>query len=133
MPAPLLRYALLAGAAYFICMAAAHFFGIKVALLFIYYDTPFHAYQDKIISFAVIAYVALFLLAARHRLAVATAIAVLGVTVLGLSAVNLSEALRSVLTPDQTTTPYWIQTALVAGYFVILLVLHLSDRSAANP
>ena len=50
----LLHFALLAGVAYFCAMAVAHFFGIKWPLLFVYYDVPFHAYQDKIISFAVV-------------------------------------------------------------------------------
>jgi hypothetical protein len=55
-PSPaLLRLALWAGAAYFCCMAVAHFFGLKYPLLFVYYDVPFFAYQDKIISFAVVA------------------------------------------------------------------------------
>jgi hypothetical protein len=54
------KYAFLAGVAYFCCMAFAHFFGVKVPVLFVYYDTPFYAYQDKIISFAVCAYIALF-------------------------------------------------------------------------
>jgi hypothetical protein len=52
------KYAFLIGVAYFCCMAVAHFFSIKVPVLFVYYNTPFHAYQDKIISFAVCAYVA---------------------------------------------------------------------------
>ena len=63
------RYAFLAGAAYFMFMAIAHFFGIKVPVLFVYWDTPFYAYQDKIISFAVCAYVALFCLRTRRIVA----------------------------------------------------------------
>lgn len=40
------QYAFLAGVVYFSCMAFAHFFGIKVPVLFVYYDTPYYAYQD---------------------------------------------------------------------------------------
>ncbi|MFM8706388.1 MAG: hypothetical protein ACKOHG_21525, partial [Planctomycetia bacterium] len=86
-PLPL-RLALWAGVAYFCCMAVAHFFGLKYPLLFVYYDVPFHAYQDKIISFAVVAYVCLFAHAAGHRSGVPAALVALGVTVLGLGAVN---------------------------------------------
>ncbi|NET55958.1 MAG: hypothetical protein F6K47_07250 [Symploca sp. SIO2E6] len=50
---------------YFVCMAVAHFFSLKYPILFIYYNVPFYAYQDKIISFAVVAYVALFFEASR--------------------------------------------------------------------
>jgi len=124
----LLRYSLLAGVMYFICMAVAHYFGIKQPLLFVYYDTPFYAYQDKIISFAVVSYVALFYSAAQHRTVVPAALIVLGVTVLGLASINMSDALAAVLQEGQSTTPYWIQTGLIAVYFTLLLVLYLRDK-----
>jgi len=57
MNTQILRILLFAGIAYFCCMSLAHFFGFKVPILFIYYDTPYYAYQDKIISFAVVAYI----------------------------------------------------------------------------
>ena len=44
---------------YFCCMAIAHFFGIKLPILFVYYDTPYYAYQDKIVAVAVVAYICL--------------------------------------------------------------------------
>jgi len=120
-----------AGVAYFCCMAIAHFFSTKVPLLFIYYDTPFYAYQDKIIAFAVFAYVCLFIAAARVREVVPAALATIWVTVLGLSAVNLSEALRSVLA-GQGTGAYWLQTALVAAYALALTLAWRRTRSHSN-
>jgi hypothetical protein len=51
--------------------------------------------------------------------------------VLGLASVNVSDALASVLDKGQSTTPYWIQTGLIATYFVILLVLYLRDKESA--
>jgi hypothetical protein len=111
-------------------MAVAHYFGIKQPLLFVYYDTPFHAYQDKIIAFAVVSYIALFYSAAQHRSVVPAALIVLGVTVLGLASVNVSEALACVLDECQPTTPYWIQTLLIASYFATLLVWYLRDKEA---
>ena len=112
-------------------MAGAHYFGIKQPLLFVYYDTPYYAYQDKIISFAVASYVALFYSAAHHRAVVPAALLVLGITVLGLASVNVSEALENVLQEGQSTTPYWIQTVLIAVYFTVLLVLYVRDRKNA--
>lgn len=123
----LLRWSLWMGVAYFCCMAVAHFFGLKVPLLFVYYDVPFHAYQDKIISFAVVAYVCLFATAARHPVAVPAALVALGVTVAGLAAVNLSEALATVLA-DRSTFAYWLQTGLIAVYFLWLVVLYARSR-----
>ena len=125
-----MKWALLAGVAYFVCMAIAHFFGIKLPLLFIYYDTPFFAYQDKIISFAVCAYIGLFYAASKHRDVALIAIMVLTLTVSGLSAINLSSDLLSILQEDQTTLPYWIQTAAIAVYLIVLIALYLRDRSS---
>ncbi len=132
-PPVFLRLALWAGVAYFCCMAVAHFFGLKYPLLFVYYDVPFYAYQDKIVSFAVAAYICLFANAAVHRNAVPAAIVALGVTVLGLSAVNRSEALASVL-DGRSTLAYWMQTGLLAAYFALLLALYAAgERASQNP
>lgn len=129
MNSPLLRYLLLAGVFIFCAMAAAHATGLKVPLLFVYYDTPYYAYQDRIISFCLLTYACLFYLAARHSLAVPTALCALAITVLGLSAVNFSEALSAVL-DKQGTGVYWAQTGVFAVYFVLLLVVWRRDRAA---
>jgi len=127
MNSQLTKYAFLSGAAYFCCMAVAHFFSFKVPVLFVYYDTPFYAYQDKIISFAVCAYIALFYSASQHRAVALNAIIVLAITVLGLSAVNSSNALASVLQEGQSTVPYWLQTGAIAIYLSVLLILYIRD------
>ena len=127
----LLTLTLWAGVAYFCAMATAHFFGLKVPLLFVYYDVPYHAYQDKIISFAVVAYVCLFASAARIPEVVPAALVALGVTVLGLSAVNVSDALAAVL-DGRSTAMYWAQTGLIAVYAAILLGLYLISRMAKS-
>lgn len=119
----MLNLGLWAGVAYFCAMATAHFFGIKWPLLFVYYDVPYQAYQDKIISFAVVAYVCLFASAARFREIVPAALAALGVTVLGLAAVNTSDALAAVLV-GRSTAAYWAQTGLIAAYALVLIALY---------
>lgn len=130
-PPVLLRLALWAGAAYFCCMAVAHFFGLRYPLLFVYYDVPFHAYQDKIISFAVVAYICLFANAALHRTAVPAAITAIGVTVLGLSAVNSSDELAALL-DGRSTIAYWLQTGIIAAYFVVLAALHAASKRGSH-
>ncbi|MFW2084045.1 hypothetical protein ACNPQK_24265, partial [Acinetobacter guillouiae] len=85
-------------------------------------------YQDKIISFCAFTYACLFYAAAQHRPTVPAALVAISVTVLGLSAVNISDALRSVLN-GAPTTAYWIQTVMIAGYAVWLIVFYL--RSGA--
>lgn len=126
----LLRLGLLACVAYFICMAFAHYFGLKLPILFVYYDTPFYAYQDKIISFAVLSYVGLFYAASRDIAVVPIALAVLGMTVLGLSSVNLSDALADVLAEGQSTWPYWTQTGMLAAIWATLTGLYLTRQQA---
>ena len=121
----------MSGVIYFSFMAVAHFFGIKIPVLFIYNDTPFYAYQDKIISFAVCAYIALFYSATRHRDVALSAILVLCITVIGLSSVNLSGSLASVLREGQSTMPYWLQTGAIACYTVALSFLYFRDGKRA--
>lgn len=123
MNPPLLKASLWAGAAYFCCMAVAHFFSFKYPVLFVYYDVPFYAYQDKIIAFAVVTYICLFVTAARHAVAVPAALVALGVTVLGLGAVNVSDALQSVL-QGKSTSMYWAQTLAIAAYEGWLIALY---------
>jgi hypothetical protein len=45
-------------------MDPAHYFGTKQPMIFVYYNTPLYAYLEKIISFAVVSYIALFYSAA---------------------------------------------------------------------
>jgi hypothetical protein len=125
-----LRLGLLACCAYFVCMAIAHFFGIKLPILFVYFDTPYYAYQDKIISFAVLAYVGLFYAASRDIAVVPIALTVLATTVLGLASVNLSDALASVLVEGQAVWPYWAQTGMIAAIWLVLTILYLGRSRA---
>jgi len=112
-------------------MAVAHFLGRKYPLLFVYYDTPFYACQDKIISFTVLAYVALFYQASRSRESIPAALVVMGLTILGLARINLSEDLAQVLEPGQSTMPYWIQVGLFAVYWLVLAGLWWRDARPA--
>ena len=119
---------LYSGASYFVAMATAHFFGLKYPLLFVYYDTPFHAYQDKIIAFCVAVYVALFVNATQSRAVVPTAVASMWITTIGLSLVNVSDDLAKVLKPGQTTTAYWLQTAVVGAITAVLTVSYFKSK-----
>lgn len=129
MTTGLLRVGLLAGVAYFLAMAAAHFTSFKVPILFIYYDTPFYSYQDKIISFCAVVYAILFYTAAEHIQAVPGALAAMAVTVAGLSAVNVSDDLARVLNGGSTQV-YWIETGLIAVYGLALTALYLTQTPA---
>lgn len=127
----LLKYALLAGTGYFLAMAIAHWTSFKFPLLFIYYDVPYHEYQDKIISFCAFTYACLFWCASAHLVTVPAALVSLGATVLGLSAVNSSSALASVL-QGRSTEAYWIQTGLIAAYWAALFALYRASDPHAK-
>ncbi|MEM9474969.1 MAG: hypothetical protein AAGA71_06735 [Pseudomonadota bacterium] len=129
-PSPLLRTLLLTCVAFFVCMGTAHFLGLKWPVLFVYWDTPFYAYQDKIIAFTLITYVSLFLGASRHRLMVPYALVSIWGTVAGLVAVNMSDALASVL-DGHGTLAYWAITVAFGGLAVVLTVLWLQDIGSA--
>ena len=101
-------------------------------ILFVYYDTPFYAYQDKIISFSVFAYIALFYSASQHRSVALNAIVVLAATVFGLSSINTSQALASVLIEGQSTLPYWLQTGAIGFYLIVLIALYIWDGKGAK-
>lgn len=128
-PSPLLRSLLLVCVAFFLCMGTAHFFSIKVPILFVYWDTPFYAYQDKIIAFTLVTYISLFFGAARHRIMVPYALVAMWGTVGGLSLVNSSAALADVL-GGRSAAVYWCIIALFGGLAIVLTVLWSRDRKA---
>ena len=45
-----LKWSLMSIAVYFLAVSGAHFFDIKIPMLYVYYDLPSTLYQDKIIS-----------------------------------------------------------------------------------
>ena len=127
-PSGLLSLALYANVVYFVAMAAAHWTGFKIPVLFIYFDTPFFAYQDKIIAFCAGTYAILHLAAARHRVVVPYAVASLALTTAGLCAINASSDLRKVLPAGASTNAYWIQTGLIGALTGVLALLHAAPE-----
>jgi hypothetical protein len=123
-PTGLLSIALYANVGYFAAMSAAHWAGVKVPVLFIYYDTPFHAYQDKIIAFCAGTFAILNLAAARHRVVVPYAVASFALTTAGLSAINASGDLRKVLPEGASTGAYWLQTGMIGALTGTLALLY---------
>ncbi|MCF7823884.1 MAG: hypothetical protein K9N35_06890 [Candidatus Marinimicrobia bacterium] len=53
------------GAVYFFAVALVHALGIKIPGLFVYFNVPSHAYQDRIISFLAFGWSVFFFLAAK--------------------------------------------------------------------
>ena len=62
-----LTFLLYAGAVYFFGVALVHSMGLKIPGLYVYYNVPSYAYQDRIISFLAFGWGGFFLLAAKKR------------------------------------------------------------------
>lgn len=63
-PQPL-QLLLYAGALYFSGVAVVHALGVKIPGLFVYFNVPSHAYQDRIISFLAFGWSAFFFLTGK--------------------------------------------------------------------
>ena len=61
----ILNFLLYAGAVYFFGVALVHSMGLKIPGLYVYYNVPSYAYQDRIISFLAFGWGGFFLLAAK--------------------------------------------------------------------
>lgn len=128
-----LHWSLLAGAAYFALVAVAHTFGIKLPVVFIYFDLPSHAYQDQIIGFLCFGWSALFHAAARDPQAarpLVGSVLVAGLAaVLGLAAINLRTDFASVA-GNAREWAYWLGCAGALAYWGWVFWLYRRLRRA---
>ena len=118
-----LKTLLLAGFAYFFAMAAAHMVGWKIPGLFIYFDIPSYAYQDRIISVLVMGWSLFFLQAGlsptRNRNTIRTILTAGFLAIIGLS-INTLTINFAVLNPSAGETLIWIQIAALCIYLLLL-------------
>ena len=130
-PSALLKLLLQVSVAFFACMGLAHFFGLKIPVLFVYWDPPFYAYQDKIIAFTLVTYMALFFGASRHLVMVPYALVSIWSTVIGLALVNMSAALAEA-TGSASTLWYWLITASFGGLACVLTALWVREKQSVT-
>src|SRR5262245_42259186 len=127
MTASLLRWSLRAGAAYFLCVSAAHWAGAKIPGLFIYYSIPSQAYQDRGIGTLAMGW-AIFLFAASRTPSLITAVLAAGVAgLLGFSAINLSGEMRALASPHDLMM-FWVEIIALALYVSWVAVLAAASR-----
>ena len=129
--AKILRWSLMAGALYFGCIALAHAVGLKIPGLFIYFNVPSHPYQDHIIAFLAFGWATLFYVASddpvAHPLPVKAVLLSSAVAIGSLSGINAFSDFGS-FSPSISVLPFWVQTLLLLGYVVWLLVFYLRSR-----
>lgn len=115
-----LRWSLRAGAGYFLSVTAAHWAGFKVPGLFVYYDIPSYAYQDRGIGIMSFGW-AMFLLGASAELALMPYVVAAGVAgILGFSIINLSPEIAA-LAPAGQAGGYWAVVGGLGAYLAWLI------------
>lgn len=122
----ILKYSILAGALYFLCISLFHLLGVKVPGLFIYYNIPSLQYQDKIISFLSFGWTLFFYSAAKNKTIVPFVLVAGVFALLGLVNINFSTDFNS-LVSGITTTPFWIQTILLFFYVTWLIIFYIKS------
>jgi hypothetical protein len=124
-----LKWSLLGGAVYFLMVAVAHFFALKVPFLYIYYDLPSEAYQDKIIAFTTFGwsmfFVAGYSSVKRMSLRSVRYIVIAGAgAVAGLGLINLFTNFNQ-LYADAQPLFYWIETGALSAYLIWVAALYV--------
>ncbi len=122
--AKLMQWSLRAGGLYFFMVAAAHMMGLKLPLLFVYYNVPSYAYQDRIISFLAFGW-AVFLLSASddpagERRLVRAVLVAGGGAVAGLVVINLTTDFAA-LGPAILPRNFWLETVALLAYWLWLI------------
>ena len=127
----ILKYSLLAGALYFFSVSVVHMLGIKVPVLFIYFNVPSYAYQDRIISFLAFGW-SVFLFTAftdpQKNVALVKAILVAGAgALIGVSVINAATDFQS-LDPAINPVIFWLEAAGLFVYWLWLVVFYLRSK-----
>ena len=128
-PKDVLRRSLQGGAAYFVCVTIAHWAGVKLPGLFVYYNIPSYAYQDRGIGIMAFGW-AMFLLGASRELSLVPFLLTAGAAgILGFSVINLSTEVAALASPDGVAG-FWVVVVGLAAYLGWVIVWwRLSRRS----
>jgi len=127
----ILSYSLFAGAFYFFAVATVHMLGIKLPILFIYYNVPSYAYQDRIISFLAFGWSLFLFTAARDVVKNAQLVKAIliagGGAIIGLGIVNASTDFHA-LDPAINVTVFWMETAVLFLYVLWLTIFYFRTK-----
>ena len=117
------------GSIYFLLIALVHAFDIKIPGLFIYYNVPSHAYQNKIISLLAFGWSAFFYVTATHptEKLIKTIIIIGAVAVVMLTFININ---TNFINFSGTISPtlFHIETGILFIYWLWLVWSHLKSK-----
>lgn len=126
-----LKWSLLAGSIYFLGVAIAHLLGLKLAVLFIYFNIPSIVYQDRIISFMAFGWSAYIFTAftnpAKYEGLVRAILVSGAVAIAILSLINLTTDFQA-LYPGIELWGFWAETFGLFVYWLWLLVFYFLSR-----
>jgi len=130
----LLSWSLLGGAIYFFLITIAHIFGIKIPILFIYFNVPSYIYQDMIIAFLSFGF-GMFLYAGyasvkRNQILIVKYIIIAGFgAILGLININAFTDFTFFENEFSLTikvSHFWSESVIVFIYILWISILYLS-------
>lgn len=127
----ILRVSVLAGSVYFSLVAVAHLSGLKIPGLFIYFELPSYAFQDKIVALFALGWAVFFYTASKDPLKyikLVEAIIISGAAaIIILFIINLSTDFSS-LNKLTDIKIIWLQTSLLFIYWLWLVVFYFKIK-----
>jgi hypothetical protein len=131
-PEILLKWSLLAGSIYFLLVAFAHFLGIKIPGLYIYFDIQSHAYQDRIIAFlsfgwCMFLYSGYQLVRSGYTRQVRYLLLAGILAIISLMLINNSSEIK-LIAPVKSRWVYMLETLILFLYTLWLVILYVKSR-----
>jgi hypothetical protein len=132
----MLKWLLLIGAVYFLAVAIVHMLGIKIPLLFVYFDVPSYGYQDRIISFLSFGWSVFLFTASRDPMKNRDAVKAILISglgaIFGLTVINSVTDFRA-LSPEIKPSVFRMETLGLSAYVGTLIFYYfLSTRQKAK-
>lgn len=127
-----LKWSLFGGAVYFLLVAIVHLAGIKVPGLYIYFDIPSHAYQDRIIALLSFGW-CMFLYSGFRLVGSGQTRPVRYIIFAGIAAIicllliNNSFEIKE-LAADKSRWVYMLETMMIFGYTIWIVILYVKSR-----
>lgn len=128
----ILKWSLFAGGVYFSAISLVHMLGNKLPVLFIYFNVPSYAYQDRIISFLAFGWAVFFFTAfsdPEKQMALVRAILIAGAGALaGIGIINAATDFHSL---DTTINPgiFWLEAAGIFIYWLWLVNFYFRSKN----
>lgn len=127
----ILKGLLFTGSLYFFLVSIAHLVGLKVPILFIYYNVPSYAYQDKIISFLAFGW-SIFLFTTfsnplKNKLLIRAILIAGAGAIIGLELINTYTDFESMATGINGNI-FRLETLGLATYLTLLVIFYNKSK-----